>query len=95
MRRKSITTRFAPSKADQDDAGEREDFLLAAVVAFTPFQVSVINLGEFIEKRSQFGAEEWMDVLVNSCGLDPASMSRREKLLYLCRCVPLVVCMSS
>jgi len=60
------------------------------VTAFTPFQVSVINLDEFIEKRSQFTMDEWIDILMNSCGLDPERMTRREKLLYLTRCVPLV-----
>lgn len=60
------------------------------VTAFTPFQVSVIHLDEYIEKRSEFTAEEWTDVLINSCGLDPAKMTRRQKLLYLCRCIPLV-----
>lgn len=60
------------------------------VEAFTPFQISVINLDEFIEKRSQFSTDEWIDILINSCGLDPARMTRREKLLYLTRCVPLV-----
>jgi ATP-dependent Lon protease len=60
------------------------------VMAFTPFQVSVINLDEFVEKRSQFTTDEWIDVFINSCGLDPTRMSRREKLLYLTRCVPLV-----
>jgi len=59
------------------------------VVSFTPFQISVINLNEFIEKRSQFTTEEWIDILVNSCGLDPEPLSRRQKLLYICRCVPL------
>jgi ATP-dependent Lon protease len=60
------------------------------VTAFTPFQVSVINLDEFIEKRAEFSTEEWIDVLVNSCGLDPSRMTRRQRLLFLCRCVPLV-----
>lgn len=60
------------------------------VTAFTPFQVSVINVDEFIEKRSQFTTDEWIDILMNSCGLDPERMTRREKLLYLTRCVPLV-----
>lgn len=59
------------------------------VAAFTPFQISVINLSEFIEKRSQFSTDEWMDVLINSCGLDPEPLTRRQKLLYICRCVPL------
>lgn len=60
------------------------------ITAFTPFQVSVINLDEFIERRKEFSTDEWIDVLVNSCGLDPEQMTRRQKLLYLCRCIPLV-----
>jgi len=60
------------------------------ITGFTPFQVSVINLDEFIERRREFTTDEWIDVLVNSCGLDPSQMTRRQKLLYLCRCIPLV-----
>ncbi|HPL68496.1 MAG TPA: BREX system Lon protease-like protein BrxL, partial [Smithellaceae bacterium] len=60
------------------------------VTAFTPFQVSVINLDEYIEKRKEFSTDEWIDILINSCGLSPDAMSRRQKLLYLCRCIPLV-----
>lgn len=60
------------------------------VTAFTPFQVSVINLDEYIEKRKEFATEEWIDILINSCGLTPDTMTRRQKLLYLCRCIPLV-----
>jgi ATP-dependent Lon protease len=60
------------------------------VTAFTPFQVSVINLDEYIVKRSGFSTDEWIDILINSCGIDPGQMKRREKLLYLCRCLPLV-----
>jgi len=60
------------------------------VTAFTPFQVSVINVDEFIEKRSEFSTDEWVDALIDSCGLDPSKMDRRQKLLYLCRCIPLV-----
>lgn len=60
------------------------------VTAFTPFQVSVINLDEYIEKRKEFTTDEWPDILINSCGLNPECMTRRQKLLYLCRCIPLV-----
>src|SRR3990172_273636 len=60
------------------------------ITAFTPFQVSIINLDEFIERRREFSTDEWIDILVNSCGLDPLGMNRRQKLLYLCRCLPLV-----
>jgi len=60
------------------------------VLNFTPFQVSYINLDEYIEKRSLFSTEEWMDILINSCGLDSSAMTHRQKLLYLCRCIPMV-----
>ncbi|MGP0065413.1 MAG: BREX system Lon protease-like protein BrxL [Isosphaeraceae bacterium] len=57
---------------------------------FTPFQISVIDLDEYIEKRRQFEADEWLDILINSVGLNPDQLSRREKLLYMMRLVPLV-----
>lgn len=60
------------------------------VVEFTPFQIAVIDLAEFVEKRREFSESEWLDILVNSVGLNPRLMSRREKLLYLLRLVPLV-----
>lgn len=60
------------------------------VVDFTPFQISIIDLDEFIEKRRAFDADAWLDILINSFGLDPARMSRREKLLFLSRAAPLV-----
>lgn len=60
------------------------------VLDFTPFQISMIDVKEFIEKRKEFNDTEWLDILTNSFGLDPNQMTRREKLLYLSRAVPLV-----
>jgi ATP-dependent Lon protease len=60
------------------------------VTDFTPFQIAMIDLDEFIAKRARFDDGEWLDILVNSFGLDPAPLSRREKLLLLSRAVPLV-----
>lgn len=60
------------------------------ITEFTPFQVSVINLDEYIARRREFTSAEWLDTLINSCGLNPERMNRRQKLLYLCRCIPLV-----
>jgi len=60
------------------------------ITGFTPFQVSVINLDEYIAKRCQFSTSEWVDILINSCGLNPGTMTHRQKLVYLCRCIPLV-----
>lgn len=60
------------------------------VIEFTPFQISMINLREFIEKRKNFTDKEWLDILINSFGLDPEKMTHREKLIYLSRAIPLV-----
>jgi ATP-dependent Lon protease len=60
------------------------------ITGFTPFQVSVINLDDYIERRKEFSTDEWIDILVNSCGLNPSGMKHRQKLLYLSRCIPLV-----
>ncbi len=60
------------------------------VLDFTPFQISMIDVGEFIEKRRAFTADEWIDILVNSFGLSPDQTTRREKLVYLSRAIPLV-----
>ncbi|MBN2531848.1 MAG: BREX system Lon protease-like protein BrxL [Spirochaetales bacterium] len=60
------------------------------ITAFTPFQISIINTDEYIGKRKEFTSEEWIDILINSCGLNSVKMNRRQKLLYLCRCIPLI-----
>jgi ATP-dependent Lon protease len=60
------------------------------VTGFTPFQISMIDIREFLEKRRLFSSEEWIDILVNSFGLDPERMTQRQKLLYIMRAVPLI-----
>ena len=60
------------------------------VTEFTPFQISVIDVNEYIDKRKHFEAGEWLDFLINSIGLNPEPMTRREKLLYLWRLVPMI-----
>ena len=57
---------------------------------FTPFQMSAIDVNDYIEKRREFEVTEWIDILVNSVGLNPGLMTRREKLLYMLRLIPLV-----
>jgi len=60
------------------------------ILDFTPFQISVIDVGEFIERRRAFAADEWIDIIINSFGLNPDRMTRREKLVYISRAIPLV-----
>jgi ATP-dependent Lon protease len=57
---------------------------------FNPFQASSIDLKDFIGKRREFTTEEWMDILVNTIGLNPEVFNERQKLIMVSRFVPLV-----
>mgnify|MGYP000542393506 CR=1 FL=1 len=57
---------------------------------FKPFHVSNVDLNEFIEKREYFTLEEWIDVLINTIGLNPEVYTQRQKLIIITRFVPLV-----
>src|SRR5438270_8520795 len=39
------------------------------VVEFTPFQISVIDLPEYVEKRREFTVDAWRDILITAAGL--------------------------
>jgi ATP-dependent Lon protease len=56
---------------------------------FTPFQHGRIDIKEFQQARAQFTRDEWMDLLLNTAGLNPATHSQRQKLLILMRLVPM------
>jgi len=56
---------------------------------FTPFQHGKIDVEEFLHKRSQFERNEWLDLLVNTVGLNPQVLTFRQKLLTILRLVPM------
>ena len=57
---------------------------------FTPLQYTRLNLADFIEKRPAFTDEEWIDLLIQSIGFNPARFERRIKMLMLLRLLPFV-----
>ncbi len=57
---------------------------------FRPFHVSNIDLNEFLEKRENFTLEEWIDVLINTIGLNPEVYTQKQKLILISRFIPLV-----
>ena len=57
---------------------------------FKPFQVYSIDVKEFIDARRKFTLDEWVDLLVQSVGLNPKMYSDWSKLLLLMRLTPLV-----
>ena len=56
----------------------------------TPIQMPHVDINELKQGRKAFTQEEWMDVLLRSIGMEPDTLSIREKWLLLLRMVPLV-----
>lgn len=55
---------------------------------FSPMQVSADEMDEFIAKRAEFTRDEWLDLLINSIGLNPNKFDIRQKFLILLRVIP-------
>jgi len=55
----------------------------------TPIQIATFDLDEYRRIRREFTTDEWLDLIVRSMGYEPAPMSRRLKLLFVLRLVPL------
>ena len=53
-----------------------------------PIQLSHFDYDRYIEARSQFSTEEWIDLLIQSIGFSPAQFELRNKLLLLMRLIP-------
>ncbi len=55
-----------------------------------PIQMPNLDLEELFEGRRGFTEEQWIDVLLRSCGYEPTHFEQRVKWHILCRLVPLV-----
>ena len=55
-----------------------------------PIQISNIDVEEFKSVRDQFTTDEWMDLLLQTMGLNPDEFTKRSKLLQITRLVPFV-----
>ena len=60
------------------------------IESIKPIQVSNIDINEYKEARKQFSKEEWIDVLMQTIGLNPEEFTFRSKILQLTRLVPFV-----
>src|SRR5215472_748168 len=57
---------------------------------FTPLQYTRLDLDDFISQRPQFTDEEWLDLMVQTIGFNPARFDERTKMLMMLRLVPFV-----
>jgi ATP-dependent Lon protease len=55
----------------------------------TPIQIATFDLDDYRRVRAEFTTDEWLDLIVRSMGYEPAGMTRRLKLLFLVRLIPL------
>ena len=76
-----ITIGYIPG----DDVPTRWD-----VQTLKPIQISNIDLKEFIDQRPKFTTDEWIDFMVQTVGLNPERLNRREKMIVLARLLPYV-----
>ena len=55
-----------------------------------PIQMPNMDMDELREGRKQFSAEEWLDVLLRSLGIEPTTQDKRTKWHLLARMIPFV-----
>jgi ATP-dependent Lon protease len=60
------------------------------IESIKPIQVSNIDLEDYKSVREYFAKDEWIDVLMQSIGLNPDEFTLRSKLLQLARLIPFV-----
>ena len=60
------------------------------ITDFVPFQITNINLDEWIERRNEFSDQEWSDLLINSVGFNPHQLSEQEKIVHFMRLMSFV-----
>ncbi|WGZ95857.1 MAG: BREX system Lon protease-like protein BrxL [Candidatus Thiothrix putei] len=76
---------IADIEYEHSDDREVSPWILGAL---KPIQMSHFDYAGYIEARQQFSLDEWIDVLIQSIGFDPAYFGRRSKLLQLVRLIP-------
>lgn len=57
---------------------------------FRPFQLANMDLEYFRECRKSFTTQEWIDFLISSMGFNYKLYSERQKILLICRLIPMV-----
>lgn len=69
---------------------KQKDISPISIHKLTPIQMPHVDIEEVREGRKAFTQEEWMDVMLRSCGYEPEQLNNREKWLLLARMLPLV-----
>lgn len=76
---------IADIEYDHTDDKDASPWLLSTI---KPIQMSHFDYEGYIDSRSKFNLDEWIDVLVQSIGFNPEFFGRRSKLMQLVRLIP-------
>ena len=68
----------------------KKDFSPIRIRQLSPIQMPHIDIKELRKGRKEFTKDEWIDVLLRSTGMEPDTLTYREKWLLLDRMLPLV-----
>ena len=74
----------------QSSQKKQKDLTPISIRKLTPIQMPHIDIEEVRAGRKAFTQDEWMDVMLRSCGYEPEQLNQREKWLLLARMLPLV-----
>lgn len=69
---------------------KQKDISPISIHKLTPIQMPHIDIEEVRKGRKAFTQDEWMNVMLRSCGYEPDQLNQREKWLLLARMLPLV-----
>lgn len=69
-------------------AVEEKNTLPWIVESVKPIQISNVDIQDYKDQRSNFTTHEWMDLLMQSIGLNPEEFSTRSKFIQLSRLIP-------
>jgi ATP-dependent Lon protease len=69
-------------------AGDDRDGSPWVIEDLKPIQISDTDIFEYKETRKYFTKNEWIDILIQTIGLNPDEFTHRSKLLQLSRLVP-------
>ncbi|MFC2087730.1 BREX system Lon protease-like protein BrxL [Bacteroidota bacterium] len=67
---------------------EERDSTPWIIESLKPIQISNVDLDEYKETRKSFIRDEWIDLLMQSIGLNPEEFTFRSKLIQLARLIP-------
>ena len=74
----------------QSKKKRQKDATPISIRKLTPIQMPHVDIEELKQGRKAFTKDEWMDVMLRSIGMEPDTLTEREKWLIITRMLPLV-----